>query len=125
MKGKENIKEVPMFNKLIVTCKKDNQRVTDSGIITPFSYGQGSVRERQTVLKVGTTVRDIKEGDEVLINFNHYAKLKHAPGSIQEEVIKDNPTLDILYPYFKLENGQECLLIDDRDVIVKYPKEEK
>lgn len=130
MKEKENIKEetikeVPMFNKLIVTANKENVKQTKSGIYTPFGYTDGAVKKRQTVLKVGTTVRDIKDGDEVLIDFRQYMQLRHAPGSIQDEVSKDNPVINTNYPFFELENGQQCLLIDDRDVIVKYPKKEK
>lgn len=121
----EKINCVPLFNKLIVTAEKVNTNVTENGIYLPYSYSKGSVKERQKVLKIGTTVRDIDEGDEVLINFSRYMELKHQPGSIQDDVQKDNPVVKIHYPYFELDNGEKALLIDDRDVVVKYPKKKE
>lgn len=121
----EKINCVPLFNKLITSAEKVNTNVTENGIYLPYSYSKGSVKERQKVLKVGTTVRDIDEGDEVLINFSRYMELKHQPGSIQDDVQKDNPVVKIHYPYFELDNGEKALLIDDRDVVVKYPKKKE
>lgn len=121
-KKNKEINCVPLFNKLIVTAEKVNTNVTENGIYLPYSYSKGSVKERQKVLKIGTTVRDIEEGDEVLINFSRYMELKHQPGSIQDDVQKDNPVVKIHYPFFELDNGEKVLLIDDRDVVVKYPK---
>ena len=121
----EKINCVPLFNKLIVTAEKVNTNVTENGIYLPYSYSKGSVKERQKVLKIGTTVRDIEEGDEVLIDFSRYMELKHTPGSIQDDVQKDNPVVKIHYPFFELDNGEKALLIDDRDVVVKYPKKKE
>ena len=124
MKNKK-INCTPLFNKLLVTANKEQVSKTNSGIYTPFGYSKGAIKDRQTVLKVGTTVRDIKDGDEVLINWAQYSQLKHKPGSIQDDVMPDNPIVNIIYPYFKLDDGTECLLIDDRDVVVKYTKDEE
>lgn len=121
----EKINCVPLFNKLIVTAEKVNTNVTENGIYLPYSYSKGSVKERQKVLKTGTAVRDIEEGDEVLIDFSRYMELKHTPGSIQDDVQKDNPVVKIHYPFFELDNGEKALLIDDRDVVVKYPKKKE
>lgn len=124
MEKENKIDCVPLFNKLIVTAEEVDTNISENGIFLPYSYSKGVIKERQKVLKIGTTVRDIHEGDEVLIDFSRYMQLKHTPGSIQDDVQKDNPVLKINYPYFKLDNGERVLLIDDRDVIVKYPKKD-
>ena len=53
----------PLFNSLITTMDKYEEDVTNNGIIDTKRQ-EGSLKEYQTVIAVGTTVRDIKVGNE-------------------------------------------------------------
>ena len=61
----------PVFTALITTMDKyEHDIITDGGLIDT-SKQQGCLKEYQRVVAVGTTVRDIKEGDlKVAKNYN-------------------------------------------------------
>lgn len=104
----------PMFTTVITTMNKYEKKQ----IITPVldvTKLPGTVKEYQTVLAVGSTVRGVKVGDIVLINPIRYAVKKHQAGTLKDGVITDNPTVAYNIPTIELD-GIECLKIQDADI---------
>ena len=112
------IKKVhPMFNRILVTSDKYEKDVTKGGVVTITA---GTLKEYQKVIAVGSTVRDIKEGDIVIINPSRYAVKKHAEGSLKDGIITDNPTVSYNFNLVEINNKLYILLYDqDVDYIVK------
>lgn len=105
----------PMFTALVTTMDKYEHDVkTGSGIIDT-SKQQGGVKEYQTVLAVGTAVRDIKVGDVVCINPSRFAVKKHQAGTLKDGVVTDNPVVKYNFDVIELD-GKLCLLLQDRDI---------
>lgn len=107
----------PMFNRILVTSDKYEKDVTKGGVVTITA---GTLKEYQKVIAVGSTVRDIKEGDTVIINPSRYAVKKHAEGSLKDGIITDNPTVSYNFNLVEINNKLYILLYDqDVDYIVK------
>lgn len=103
-----------MFTALITTMNKYEQDITTGGLINVHKM-QGGLKEYQTVLAVGTSVRDIKVGDVVWINPTRFAVRKHQEGSMKDGVISDNPVVKYNFDVVEM-NDEQCLLLQDRDV---------
>lgn len=114
------IKKVrPLFTGVITTAKRyvGTQTAKKGSLILDTRKMDGSMNPYQTVYSVGGTVRDIKEGDVVKINFARYAKAKHTPGAIDEaeNVQSDNLGWTYEIPVIII-NDIEYLFIQDRDI---------
>lgn len=114
------IKKVrPLFTGVITTAKRyvGMQSAKKGSLILDTRKMDGSMNPYQTVYSVGGTVRDIKEGDVVKINFARYAKAKHTPGAIDEaeNVQSDNLGWTYEIPVIII-NDIEYLFIQDRDI---------
>ena len=105
-------KILPMFNRILVTSDKYEKDVTKGGVVTITA---GTLKEYQKVIAVGSTVRDIKEGDTVIINPSRYAVKKHKEGSLKDGVVTDNPVITYNFNVVEL-NGVPHLLLSDRDI---------
>ena len=104
----------PMFTALVTTMNKYKEDTIVGGLINP-SKGKGSLMEYQTVLSVGSSVKDIKVGDLVCINPSRFAIKKHKEGSLKDGVITDNPVITYNVDVVEMD-GQQCLLLQDRDI---------
>lgn len=102
----------PLFNRLLVTSDKYEKDVKQGGVVTITA---GTLKEYQKVIAVGSTVRDIKEGDLVLINPTRYAIRKHNEGSLKNNVVTDNPVTSYNFNLVELD-GQVCILLYDQDI---------
>lgn len=109
----------PLFTGVITTAKKfvGDQATKKGSVIVDTRKMDGTLNYYQTVVSVGSTVRDLKEGDIVKINFSRYAKAKHTPGAIDEAQNKqfDNLGWDYEIPIIIIEDI-EYLFIQDRDI---------
>ena len=111
-----NIKKIkPMFTTIVTTMDKYEEYSITKGGIIDGSKAVGSLKEYQTVIAVGSTVRDIAVGDVVWVNPKRFAKPKHTPGSLKDGVITDNVTESYTFDVIKLD-GKDCLLLQDRDI---------
>ena len=81
------------------------------------------LKEYQEVIAVGSTVRDIKVGDKVMINPIRYAKKKHQEGSLKDGIVTDNPIVKYEFNVIKV-NGENCLLLYDQDIMYIFEGEE-
>lgn len=104
----------PMFTALITTMDKYEQDVTTGGLINVTKM-QGGLKEYQTVLAVGGSVRDIKVGDLVCVNPARFAVRKHQAGSLKDGVVTDNPVTTYNFDVVEMD-GKHCLLLQDRDI---------
>lgn len=104
----------PLFTALITTMDKYEQDVTAGGLINVTKM-QGGLKEYQTVLAVGGSVRDIKVGDLVCVNPARFAVRKHQAGSLKDGVITDNPVTTYNFDVVEMD-GKQCLLLQDRDI---------
>lgn len=102
----------PMFNNILTTMEKYEEDVMSMGIITKK---QGGLKEYQKVVEVGSSVRDVKEGDLVCINPKRFAVRKHQDGSLKDGVITDNPITTYNFDVIELD-GVQYLLLQDRDI---------
>lgn len=113
----------PLFNRILVTADKYEDDIIENGIIRTT---KGTLKEYQKVLAVGSTVRDIKVGDLVLINPIRYAVKKHREGSLKDGVITDNPVVSYNFNLVEVSNKVNILLYDsDIDYIIEAYEEDK
>ena len=83
----------PLFTAIITTMEKYEEDVrTASGLIDTTKQ-QGGLKEYQTVLAVGDSVRAIKVGDLVCVNPTRFAVKKHQAGSLKDGIVTDNPVV--------------------------------
>ena len=115
----------PMFTGIVTTGDRYKEDQIENGLITAPA---GSLKLNQVVVAVGSTVRDIKVGDQVMINPAGYAVRKYDKNSIQND-LDNNPTITYNFNWVNIEdkdgNVQECLLLNDRDIQYVFEGEEK
>ena len=104
----------PMFTSLITTMDKYEQDMK-VGELIDIHRKEGSLKEYQKVLAVGSSVRDIKVGDLVWINPTRFGVKKHREGSLKDGVITDNPVIAYNFDVVEMD-GEQCLLLQDRDI---------
>jgi co-chaperonin GroES (HSP10) len=95
-------------------CKYEEDEMTAGGLIDSTKT-QGTLKEYQTVVAVGNSVRNVKVGDLVCVNPERYAVKKHEAGSLKDGVITDNPVIKYNFNIMELE-GVPHLLLDENDV---------
>jgi co-chaperonin GroES (HSP10) len=95
-------------------CKYEEDEMTAGGLIDSTKT-QGTLKEYQTVIAVGNSVRNVKVGDLVCVNPERYAVKKHEAGSLKDGVITDNPVIKYNFNIMELE-GVPHLLLDENDV---------
>ena len=125
------IKKVrPLFTGVITTANTyvGDQYADLNGIIVDTRKMDGSLNPYQTVIAIGTTVRDIKEGDIVKINTKRYEIVKHVPGAIDEEqhVQTTSMSKDVEIPMIIIDD-QKYLFLQNNDieyVVEKYEVDE-
>lgn len=108
------LKVKPLFNRIITTMDLYENDQTVNGVIDTRKV-QGSLKEYQTVIAVGTTVSNIKVGDVVAINPTRYAKVKHNPGSLKNGIIDDNAVVGYKFNTITI-NDKEHLMLYDQDI---------
>ena len=105
----------PMFTPLITTMDKFEQDVRTYGGLLDKPNQQGGLKEYQTVLAIGSSVRDIKVGDLVCVNPTRFAVKQHQAGTLKDGVVTDNPVVKYNFDVIEMD-GKQCLLLQDRDI---------
>lgn len=115
----------PIFNHLLITADTFEKDMVQSGVIVAK---KGDLKLWQTVIAIGSTVRDIKVGNKVMIIPDHFAVKKYNKNSIQND-LDNNPVLTYNFPFETIDdekgNSKECLYISDNDVKYVFEGEEK
>ena len=105
----------PLFTSIITTMDKYEQDVITEGGLIDTSKQQGTLKEYQTVLAIGDSVRNIEVGDLVCVNPSRFAVKKHKDGSMRDGIITDNPVVTYNFDIVEM-GGRQCLLLQDRDI---------
>ena len=111
------IKKVrPLFTGVVTTARKHvGETTTAGGLIVDTTKMEGTLNNYQIVTAVGTMVKDLKEGDIVKINYKRYAKAKHLPGAIEDNIQSDNMSVVYEIPMINIA-GEEYLFIQNNDI---------
>ena len=115
----------PVATRMLVTGEVYSEDMyNEHGII---ESNKGDMKEYQTVMEVGPMVRDIKVGDKVMLNMMHFAVMQYDPNSIKKDMGMQK-IKGYQFPKIELtkENGskQECLYIDQQDIVFSFEGEE-
>jgi co-chaperonin GroES (HSP10) len=114
----------PLFTNILVTGNKYEKDEKQNGLIIAK---KGDLKLYQTVKAVGSMVRDVKVGDQVMINPKNYAVKKYDPNSVKEDMGM-NSTIGYSMPWVNIDdekgNPEECLLLVDRDIEFVFEGEE-
>lgn len=107
----------PMFTSILTTADKfTEQRYMPGTMIIDPTASKTGLKEYQTVIAVGDSVRGIKPGDLVCINPERYAVRKYKKDSVREQMEEYNNVV-VSYNFHMVEvDGKDCLFIDDRDI---------
>ena len=105
----------PLFNMLVTTCNKYDSNIKLAGTDLIDSTKANTIKEYQTVVAVGPSVRGIEVGDVVFINPARYIVRKHQEGSLKDGVITDNPVIGYKFETVEVD-GEICLLLFDNDI---------
>ena len=115
----------PLFDHLLITADRFDKDMIHNGVIVA---GKGDLKLWQTVVAVGSVVRDIKVGDKVMINPNNFAVKKYNKNSVQND-LDNNPVLTYNFPFETVDdekgNLKDYLYISDRDVKYVFEGTEK
>lgn len=111
---KKLIKVKPMFNRIITTMDTYEEDQYN-GVVLDTTKQKGSLKEYQKVLSIGTSVRDIKEGDIVCIDPTRYMVTKHRDKSLQGNIMGDDMVVGYKFNTIKL-GDDECLMLFDQDI---------
>lgn len=104
-----------MFTSVITTMLKYEHDVITNGGLIDTTKQQGGLKEYQTVVAVGESVRNIKVGDLVCVNPTRFAVKQHRAGSLKDGVIVDNPVIKYNFDVVEMD-GKQYLLLQDRDI---------
>lgn len=115
----------PVATRMLVTGEVYSEDMyNDSSII---ESKKGDMKEYQTVLEVGPMVRDLKPGDKIMLNMLHFAVMQYDPNSIKGDMGM-NKIKGYQFPKVEITNEdgskQECLYIDQQDVVFSFEGEE-
>ena len=110
---------------MLVTADTFEKDMIQGGVIVAK---KGDLKLWQTVVATGSTVRDVKTGDKVMIIPDHFAVKKYNKNSVQND-LDNNPVLTYNFPFETIDDEkgepQEYLYISDNDVKYIFEGEEK
>lgn len=103
-----------MGSSIITTMNKyEEDGTTSSGLIDPTKR-TGTLKEYQTVVAVGSYVRDIKVGDLVCVDPRNYAVKKYKENSIKSDLMENEV---VRYNFNTIDiDGVPHLMLRDTDV---------
>jgi len=103
----------PVYTRLLTTANRYTES-QKNGVLLDASKLEGRYKEYQTVVRIGSSVREVKEGEVVLIDPSRYMKRKYNDNSLREDFV-DNPIIEINIPTVTM-NGQDYFMIEERDI---------
>ena len=104
----------PLYTRILTTMDMYvEDQSSPGGIIDVTKLKQG-IKEYQTVIEVGTTVRNVKKGDVVCINPDRYAIRKFSQNSVKNDIMENQVTK---YNFNVVNvNGVDYLMLDEADI---------
>ena len=108
------VKEIrPVYTRIITTANRYEETQMNGNLIDVNKL-EGRYKEYQTVVKVGSSVREVKEGDVILIDPSRYMKRKFSDNSLREDFV-ENPIVEINIPTVTM-NDEDYFMIEERDI---------
>lgn len=113
----------PTWTKIITTAERyDSDQKT--GSLVDAKKLEGRYKEYQTVVRVGSSVKEVKEGEVVVIDPSRYVRRKYDENSLRDEFGK-NPQISIEIPtivmgeedYFMIDQADIAYVIEDFEEI--------
>ena len=109
-----NIKDIrPVYTRLLTTAERYQEDQTN-GVLLDANKLEGRYKEYQTVVRVGSSVREVKEGDVILIDPSRYMKRKFSDNSLREDFV-ENPIVEIDIPTVTM-GDTDYFMIEERDI---------
>lgn len=107
----------PLFTKIVVTANKyEEPQYIEGTQIVDTEKKQLGLKEYQTVISIGNEVTTVKPGDLVVINPTDYMVKKYNKDTTKSQMSDVyNPTIEFNFNIVIID-GQECLLLKERDV---------
>lgn len=104
----------PVYTRILTTANRyeNTQKI---GSIIDANKLEGSYKEYQTVVAVGSSVREVKPGDVVLIDPSRYMKRKFSDNSLREDFV-ENPIVSIDIPTVTM-NDEDYFMINENDIV--------
>lgn len=103
----------PLYTSIITTANKYKEAQT-IGTMFDAKKLEGSYKEYQTVISIGSSVREVKVGDVVLIDPSRYIKRKFSDNSLREDFV-ENPVVEINIPTVTMDDV-DYFMIEERDI---------
>jgi len=103
-----------MFTRIVTTMDMYVEDTTTPGGLIDVNKLKRGIKEYQTVVAVGTSVRYVKEGDLVCINPDRYAVRKFSNDSVKNDLL-ENTITRYNFNVVKIED-KDYLLLDEADV---------
>ena len=108
------VKEIrPVYTRIITTANRYEETQMNGNLIDVNKL-EGRYKEYQTVVRVGSSVREVKEGDIILIDPSRYMKRKFSDNSLREDFV-ENPIVEINIPTVTM-NDEDYFMIEERDI---------
>lgn len=127
-------KIVPRYNQIITTAYKFEEDQTEGGIVN-IAKKKNDYSTQQKVVAVGSTAREIKEGDWIEIDFGKGRYVEYSEAFLRKNQTLagldplarashlNTPGISIRYPIVMID-GVEHFLIYDDDILYKFePKD--
>lgn len=105
----------PMYTRIVTTMDMyvEDSATLPSGIIDASKLKRG-IKEYQKVIAVGTSVKNVKEGDLVCISPDRYAVRKFDKDSLKNDLL-ENTVTRYNFNVVKIKDT-DYLLLDEADV---------
>lgn len=109
----------PMFTDLVITADRFNKDITEGGILVA---NKGDLKSYQTVVAIGDSIRNIKVGDKVMVNFEIFAEHKIPVNSVKKGMDVDDPIVRYNIPWVNMidENGNNKVYIRIPDRAIEF-----
>ena len=105
----------PLFTRIVTTMDMYvEDQYANPGHLIDVSKLKKGIKEYQRVISVGTSVRNVKEGDLVCINPDRYAVRQFQEDSMKADLMV-NQIVSYNFNVVKLED-KEYLLLDEADI---------
>lgn len=106
----------PRFNDVITTAHLYTSKAVGKGGLVDTKKATEKYMEVQEIVAIGDTVRDLKVGDKVLIDFNVYATPSYKPAGIDPNKM----TTKMIYNIPEIEiDGTSYLYLSDKAIAMR------
>lgn len=109
-----NVKDIkPVYTRIITTADR-YEETQKNGTLIDVNKMEGRYKEYQKVVRIGSSVREVKVGDLILIDPTRYIRRKFSEGSLRDDFV-GNPITAIEIPTVTM-NGEDYFMIEERDI---------